>query len=71
MKSNLNDGCGSLKSKIVTVLRMAYYGCVCGKGRKEISSDIESRPARAFYNMIFWVSPLIKALRHDKMFKEE
>ncbi|MGN1169366.1 MAG: glycosyltransferase family 2 protein [Acutalibacteraceae bacterium] len=71
MKSNLNDGCGSLKSKTVTVLRMAYYGCVCGKGRKEISSDIESCPARAFYNMIFWVSPLIKALRHDKMFKEE
>lgn len=71
MKSNLNDGCGSLKSKTVTVLRMAYYGCVCGKGRKEISSDIESRPARAFYNTIFWVSPLIKALRHDKMFKEE
>lgn len=71
MKSNLNDGCGSLKSKLVTVLRMAYYGCVCGKGRKEISADIESRSARAFYNMIFWVSPLIKALRHDKMYKEE
>lgn len=71
MKSNLNDGCGSLKDKLVTIMRMAYYGCVCGKSRKEISADIESRTARAFYNMIFWVSPMVKSQRHDKLYNEE
>ncbi|MDD6276766.1 MAG: glycosyltransferase [Clostridia bacterium] len=70
MKSNLNDGCGSAKEKLITLFRLAYYGCVCGKKRKEISGDIDSFKMKMIYNLIFWITPIIKKLRHDKLYSE-